>query len=159
MMDFLYRAIVIGVGATAIFDLWAIFLNRAFAIPLPNWAMTGRWFLHLPQGRFTHESIANSPPMPNELAAGWIGHYLIGIAFAAITLVIGGGAWAQRPTLLPPLIVGWVTVGCGWFILQPGMGAGVAASKRPDANRVRLLNILGHTVFGLGMFAVAWLIR
>ena len=72
---------------------------------------------------------------------------------------LGGPGWASNPTIWPALIVGWVTIGCGWFILQPGMGAGIAASKRPDANRVRLLNILGHTVFGLGMFIAAWAIR
>lgn len=159
MLDFLLRAIVIGVGATILFDLWQILLNRTLGIPLPNWAMTGRWFLHLPRGRFVHENIAAAEPMLNELAAGWIGHYLIGVLFAAATLIIGGAGWAKSPTLLPPLIVGWITIGCGWFILQPGMGAGVAASKRPDANRVRLLNIAGHTVFGLGMFLTALLIR
>jgi hypothetical protein len=60
---------------------------------------------------------------------------------------------------MPPLIVGLVTVGAGWFLLQPGMGAGIAASKRPNANQIRVLNIAGHIVFGLGLYARALLIR
>ena len=50
-------------------------------------------------------------------------------------------------------------VGCGWFILQPGMGAGIAASKRANANMVRALNIVGHTIFAVGLWGTALLIR
>ena len=60
---------------------------------------------------------------------------------------------------MPPLIVGLVTVGAGWFLLQPGMGAGIAASKRPNPNQARMLNIAGHIVFGLGLYLTAVLIR
>jgi hypothetical protein len=159
MSDFVLRSLVIGVAATAILDLWAILLNRVLGLPLSNWALVGRWFLHLPAGRFAHDTIADAAPFARELAAGWIAHYAVGVLFAAITLMIGGAGWARNPTLLLPLVVGIVTVGCGWFILQPGMGAGIAASRRPDANRARLVSLVNHTVFGLGMFAAAWAIR
>jgi hypothetical protein len=39
------------------------------------------------------------------------------------------------------------------------MGAGWAASRRPDAWRVRLLNIVGHTVFAVGLWGTALLLR
>ncbi len=65
----------------------------------------------------------------------------------------------QNPTLLLPLVVGLVTVGCGWFILQPGLGNGIAASRRPDATRIRLLNIAGHIVFGFGLWLAAVAIK
>jgi hypothetical protein len=57
------------------------------------------------------------------------------------------------------LALGLVTVGAGWFLLQPGMGAGIAASKRPNARQVRAINIAGHVVFGLGLYGSALLIR
>jgi Protein of unknown function (DUF2938) len=94
-----------------------------------------------------------------ELQLGWLVHYGVGILFAAVTLLIGGAAWTRSPGLLLPLVIGLVTVGCGWFILQPGMGAGFAASKKPERNRIRLLNILGHMVFGFGLYGTALLIR
>jgi Protein of unknown function (DUF2938) len=75
------------------------------------------------------------------------------------TLVLGGAAWAETPTWPLPLIVGIVTVGCGWFILQPALGAGIAASRKPDANRIRALNIAGHIVFGLGLWLAAMAVR
>ena len=159
MLEVIGRSLAIGIVATALLDLWALFLNRAFGIPLANWAAIGRWFAYLPRGRFMHDTIADTPPVPGELAIGWIMHYLIGALFAGIVLLLWGLDWARNPTLLPALIVGVVTVGCGWFILQPGMGAGIAASKRPNANRLRLMNIIGHTVFAVGLWGTALLIR
>ena len=70
-----------------------------------------------------------------------------------------GGAWFAAPTFLPAWILGIVTVGAGWFLLQPGLGIGVAASKLPNANTVRLLNLVSHTVFALGLYGTALLIR
>lgn len=159
MLEFLVRAVLIGIGATALIDLWAQILKRAFGLPAANWALVGRWFAHLPRGRLLHEDIARSEPVPNELAIGWIAHYLVGILFAAIVLAIWGLGWAQNPTFLPALIVGLATIGCGWFILQPGMGAGIAAAKRANAGQLRLLNIVSHTIFAVGLYGTALLIR
>lgn len=158
-MEFLLRAVAIGIGATALFDLWQLLLNRLFGLPLPNWAMPGRWFAYLPRGTFRHDDIAKTPPVANERAIGWAMHYLVGILFAGIVLAIWGLDWARNPTFLPALIVGLATVGCGWFVLQPGMGAGIAAAKKPNASQIRLLNIAGHTVFAIGMWGTALLIR
>ena len=57
------------------------------------------------------------------------------------------------------MLVGFVTIGTGWFILQPAMGGGIAASKRPNANQIRLMSVAGHIVFGLGLYFSALLIR
>jgi len=158
-MDVLVRTVLVGIGATALLDLWALLLNRIFGLPLPNWALVGRWFAHLPRGRVLHEDIARSEPVANERAIGWLAHYAVGILFAGIVVAIWGAAWLRNPAFLPALIVGLATVGCGWFILQPGMGAGIAASKRANANTVRALNIVGHTVFAVGLWGTALLIR
>ena len=159
MADFLYRSILIGVGATALFDLWVLLLKHVFGIPGGNWSPVGRWFCHLAGGKVFHDDIARAQPFAHEKAAGWIGHYAVGILFAAILLLVAPPGWTAQPTLMPALIVGLVTVGAGWFLLQPGMGAGIAASKRPNRNQVRMLNIAGHIVFGLGLYVTALLIR
>ena len=41
--------------------------------------------------------------------------------------------------------------------MQPGMGAGIAASKTPKPNAARLRSAMTHTVFGLGLYASALL--
>jgi hypothetical protein len=159
LTDFLYRSLLIGIGATAIFDLWGLFLKHAFGLPGANWGPVGRWFCHLARGTVYHEDIAKARPFAYERAVGWIGHYAVGVLFAAILLALVPVHWRQEPTLMPALLVGLVTVGAGWFLLQPGMGAGIAASRRPNANQIRALNIAGHVVFGLGLYASAFLIR
>lgn len=152
-------AVAIGIGATALLDLWNLFLNRAFGLPLPNWGMVGRWFCHLATGRLSHDRIGDSAAFPFERAAGWIAHYAIGILFAAALMLIWGVGWAKTPTLLPALFVGWVTILAGWLILSPGMGNGIAAALTPNPSRARLMNMAGHTVFGIGLWVSTLLVR
>jgi hypothetical protein len=157
VLDFLVRALLIGVGATVVFDLWGLFLQRAFKAPPSNWAMVGRWFGHFPRGRFVHDSIAKAERIPGELAIGWIAHYVIGIAYAVILLAIWGLDWARRPTLPPALIVGLAGLVAPLFVMQPGMGAGIAGSRTPNPNATRLRSVLNHTVFALGLYLSALL--
>jgi hypothetical protein len=41
--------------------------------------------------------------------------------------------------------------------MQPGMGAGIAASKTPNPNVARLRSIVTHTVYGIGLYGSALL--
>jgi hypothetical protein len=123
-------------------------------VPAPNWGLVGRWFCHLTDARVFHDDIALARAYPFEHAVGWIGHYVIGIVYAGALLVFTRPDWASAPTLAPAL-----AVGAGWFLLQPGMGAGIAASKRPNAKQIRVLNITGHIVFGFGLYGSALLVR
>ncbi|MNT97543.1 hypothetical protein D3C72_2398910 [compost metagenome] len=58
----------------------------------------------------------------------------------------------MRPTLAPALIVGLATVAAPFFLMQPGMGAGIAASKTPNPHIARLRSLLTHAVFGIGLY-------
>lgn len=77
------RAVLIGVGATLVMDVWARVLG-ALGIPSLSFAFLGRWLGHLPGGRWRHESIAHAAPVRHELLIGWSAHYAIGITFAAL---------------------------------------------------------------------------
>jgi len=158
-MDYLVNAILIGAGATVVVDLWAIARKQAFEIPLPNYGLVGRWLAHLARGQFRHESIAASPPVPCERVIGWVAHYIIGVAFAGLLLAVWGLAWVRQPTLEPALLVGIGTVAAPFLIMQPGMGAGVAASRLPRPAAARLQSIVTHTIFGLGLYAAGWVAR
>ena len=149
------RALIIGIGATAVLDLWSTLLKRLFAVPAPDWGMVGRWFGHFPQGRFVHESIGAASPVRGERLIGWTAHYAIGIAYAALLLAIWGLDWARQPTLLPALVVALFTVVAPFFIMQPGMGAGIAASRTPNPAQARLRSLLNHSVFGVGLYLSA----
>jgi len=56
----------------------------------------------------------------------------------------------------PALAVGIGTVAAPFFLMQPGMGAGIAASRTPRPNAARLQSLLTHAVFGLGLYVSAW---
>ena len=158
-MGLLLKGVVIGIGATVLMDIWAVLLWKAFGQARPNWAPVGRWFWHLKNGAVFHDDIGKAEPYANELALGWIGHYAVGMLYGVVLALIVGETWFAAPTFLPAWILGIVTVGAGWFLLQPGLGIGVAASKLPNANTVRLLNLVSHTVFALGLYGTALFIR
>jgi hypothetical protein len=147
MFDVIWRAIAIGIGATVLMDLWALFLHKAFGQPRPNWGPVGRWVWHLTDKVF-HDDIGTAAPYAHEVALGWAFHYFVGIVYGIILVVLAGTGWLSAPTFLPAFILGIVTVGAGW-----------AASKLPNPMKVRALNLVAHTVFALGMFSTALLIR
>jgi hypothetical protein len=154
-MDFMTRAILIGIGATLLMDLWALLLQRAFGISSLDYTMVGRWLGHMPAGQFTHASIAQAGEIRGERFIGWTAHYGTGILFAGILLAACGPDWAREPTLAPALAAGILTVAAPFCIMQPGMGFGIAASRRPKANIARLRSLVTHTVFGLGLYVSA----
>lgn len=45
------RAVLIGVGATAVLDLWVQFAKRVLGLPGSNWGRVGRWLGYFPRGR------------------------------------------------------------------------------------------------------------
>ena len=155
-MDYVTSTLITGVGATAVTDIWAIARKRLLGISLPDYGLVGRWLAYLPRGRFRHEPIAASPPLRGERLIGWTAHYLIGIAFAAILLALWGLEWARQPTLGPALIVGIGSVAAPFLLMQPGMGAGIAASRTPRPAAARLQSLATHAIFGLGLYATAW---
>jgi hypothetical protein len=154
MMEFVLRAVLIGVGATMVMDVWARLL-RGFGIPSLNFAFLGRWIGHLPHGQWRHPSIAKAAPVRGELLIGWCAHYSIGMAFAALLLATFGLKWARSPSLLPALFVGIVTVAAPLLVLQPAMGAGIASSKTPRPVFNCIKSVVTHTVYGLGLYLAA----
>jgi hypothetical protein len=158
VVEVVTRTLLIGVGATAVMDVWAVAARRAFDIPTSDWAMVGRWAGHFPQGRFKHDSIAMASPVRRELAIGWAVHYFTGIAYAALIIAICGLGWARAPTLGPAVLVGVLMIVAPFFVMQPGMGAGIAASKTPKPNAARLRSLMNHTVFGIGLYVAAMLL-
>lgn len=81
--------------------------------------------------------------------------FLAGIVYAAALLLMAGPQWAANPGFLPAFILGMVTAEAGWFLLQPGMGAGWAASRRANRVRIRAMNLVANTVFALGLYLSA----
>jgi hypothetical protein len=145
-------AVLVGLGATLVLDLWALLLKRGFNIPSLSYCLLGRWILHMPGGTFRHASIAAAAPQRHECPVGWVAHYLIGTGFALVFVALVSSTWLERPTLLPAVAFGVVTVLVPFFVMQPSLGLGIAASKTPNPNRARLKSLMTHTIFGVGLY-------
>ncbi|HAT86415.1 MAG TPA: DUF2938 domain-containing protein, partial [Rhizobiales bacterium] len=66
-----------------------------------------------------------------------------------------GNGWLQSPILWPALGFGVATVIAPYFIMQPCLGAGIAASKTPAPNIARLKSLVAHSTFGIGLWLTA----
>ena len=144
------RIAAIGMGATAVMDLWLLLLQR-LGVPTLNFSHLGRWAGHWARGQWRHEAIARAAPVRGELALGWLLHYGTGMAFAALLVALHGPV----PTLPGALWVGLLTVLAPWLVMQPAMGAGIAASRTPTPWRNRLRSLANHAVFGTGLYLAA----
>ena len=151
--------LLIGIGATFTMDAWGVLRRRLFGVPAPDYALVGRWLGHMPMGRFRHDAIARSPAVRGERALGWCMHYLTGVLFAAVLPMVWGIAWLRHPTPGPALLVGVVTVAAPFLLMQPGMGAGIAASRTRRPSMARAHSLLNHLVFGAGLYVSALLLH
>jgi hypothetical protein len=158
LQDFVVAGAV-GVGATLIMDLWNLFLKQAFGVASLNYCLLGRWIAHMPMGTFRHVSIATAGRRVGECSLGWAAHYSIGVAFAVVFMALVSDGWLARPTPLPPLVFGLVTVAVPFVIMQPSLGMGVAASRARHPGKARLKSVTTHVVFGLGLYLSALLVR
>ena len=144
-----------GVGATLIMDAWNLFLKQVFGIQSLNFCLLGRWICHMPRGTFRHSSIVAASQKPFECPVGWLAHYSIGVTLAVVFVVLASGDWFARPTFLPVLTYGILTVVFPLFVLQPLLGFGVASSRAPNPTQARLKSLMTHTVFGVGLYLCA----
>lgn len=156
-MNPLLSTVIVGAGATVVMDAWGIVRRPLLGLPPPDYGLVGRWIAHMPRGRFRHDSIAAATPIRGERVIGWIAHYLTGIAFAGILVGLCGVGWLHAPTLVPALAVGLGSVAAPFLLMQPGMGAGVAARRTPRPGRARIQSVLTHAIFGLGLYAAGWM--
>ncbi|TGL13326.1 DUF2938 domain-containing protein [Leptospira meyeri] len=160
-MDFLiendWKIVFVGIGATMAMDVWRLFLQKTVGVSSLDLGLLGRWVGYLFRGKFFHTSIGKTEAIPNETELGWASHYAIGILFSFLLPIIWGEGWLKNPTIVPAFLVGVGTVVAPWFLMQPAMGIGIAASKTPKPYQVRLRNIAIHTVYGLGLYGSAFL--
>lgn len=156
-MDIFIQGVLIGVIATIGMDFWSLVVKHLLGLPTANWAHVGRWFGHMPRGAFVHRPISESAAIPNELAIGWIAHYLTGIVYGVAYVIIVTVLLSREPSLLSALIFGLATLVAPWLIMQPCMGAGAFASQTPKPGVTRLINCSMHVVFGISLY-LGWLL-
>lgn len=154
-MNIILQAALVGVGGTIVLDSYAFLLQRLFGVPVTNWRVVGRWLGHMPRGRFVQTHLGQAEPIPGEHALGWVFHYVIGIGYGLLLVGIWGSEWLLQPGITEPLVLALVLLILPYCIMMPGMGMGIAGSRTPKPVVTRLKSVMGHSIFGIGMYLTA----
>ncbi len=82
----------------------------------------------------------------------------VGIAWAALYVVIMKLGFGSDPTFISALAVSLALLVAPWFVMQPALGFGFMAARLPKPAAVRAVNVSAHTVFGVGLYlgAIGW---
>ena len=152
------KIIAIGIGATLLVDLWG-YVQSLFKIKSLDYRFVGRWIAGFHNGKFRHENIINSPPIRGELLLGWAAHYLIGITFSFLLIILFGTNWIDKPEIFSALLVGIITLLAPLFIMQPALGFGFGSSKLPNPNLRMFKSFMTHLIYGFGLYLSAILIN
>lgn len=111
--------------------------------------LIGRWFLYLFRGKFSHDSILDSPPLRLEVPIGALVHYSIGAVLGALYFAtvqrLGSG-----PDIWSAVTFGVATTVLSWLYLYPAWGYGWLGA---DARGFRLtyFSLYNHVFFGIGL--------
>lgn len=144
------RGAAAGLAATMAMDLGAqTVVARALGMKPLGPRNLGRWIGHMREGRFTHDAIETTGPVPREAAIGVAAHYLIGPALGVgYTLVLRLAG--IRSSL--PLGIGYgiATTAFPWFIVYPAYGWG-AMGLQAGGGKIAAFALLNHLVFGAGL--------
>lgn len=153
------QVILVGIVATVVMDIWSWLQRNVLRIPSLDYGLIGRWVLSMFRGKWVHRPIMVTPAIKGETWLGWFLHYLIGVVFSVAHLLVFGIAWLAEPTLLPALLTALATLVLPFFVIQPCLGFGMAASKTPAPWKARWLSLLTHSVYGVGLFIAAQCLR
>ena len=149
---YILQGIISGIIATIIFDLFNISLNFAYNIDKPKWNFVGRYFLGYKEGKYIRNTLKNDDAVENELIWGYCIHYLVGIIFGLFYVLINL-LFFNYPSLFIAYLVGFITVLGAWCFLMPfAYNLGFFASKTDTQFKIMIQNLIGHFIFGTGLF-------
>lgn len=117
-------------------------------------ALTRGWM----EGIIFYSSPSELLIMPQDLFAGFISHYVIGIIFAA-PLCIATVKYYPQIHYIHALIYGALTSVVSLTLLFPAIGLGFAASKSMQPEFMVMSNIVNHFFYGVGLALSVHIIR
>ena len=148
----IFQGLISGLIATIIFDLFNQSLNYAYNISKPKWFLLGRYFIGCTRGKYFRDSLEVDDKEHNELIWGYAIHYLIGLIYG-LFYVIFNLLLFDYPSILAAYCFGFITVLGAWCFLMPfAYNLGFFASKSDQQLKILAQNLIGHFVFGTGLF-------
>ena len=149
---FILQGLISGLVATIIFDLFNQSLNFAYGIDKPKWNILGRYFLGYKEGRYIRETLLDDAEVKNELLWGNIIHYVIGVIYGLIYVILNI-LFFDYPSIFIAYLFGFLSVLGAWCYLMPfAYNLGFFASKSNNQLNVLVQNLIAHFIFGTGLF-------
>lgn len=143
--------LIAGVLACLVMDTFQRLLFLILNILPSNWGMVGRWTAYtVTRGKVINPKIDTLPAISGETSLGWLVHYLVGVGYALVYLVMQEAGWLDN-SFYSGAIFGIASVAVPWFFFLPAMGKGIMARLTDNPRLVCFLALLNHFVFGLGM--------
>jgi hypothetical protein len=150
-------AALIGCRATAFLDLWSLFLRLAFRAPCPTSAWSSRWFSHMSKAGYQGMHPLRLPHrcIPNARSAGSPTYVIGAFNGLAIVSVRIRRLGLAKPTIMPALIIGLVTVLPAIPHHATRVRAWPCGIPSTQSMHARIRTLLSHTVFGIGLYDCA----
>ena len=112
----------------------------------------GRYFLGYKENKFIRTNLIDDEEIDNELLWGYFFHYLIGIIYGVIFVILNF-LFFEYPSIFIAYTFGFFTVLGGWCFLMPfAYNLGFFASKSDQRSNILVQNLIAHFVFGTGLF-------
>ena len=150
-MLFIIQSMLIGALSTFFMDVVALFRERFFQIKPLNYAFIGRWFLTFKDGKIIHKNITQSSSKKFERAFGWGIHYLTGILWVYLYLILKS-IYAFEHLFMSILIFSLCTTLLPLMLIQPALGFGFFAAKTPNPWLGVKNSVIAHVAFGIGLY-------
>lgn len=158
MENMLYFCLVVGIGSTIILDLWVTLVEKMLGIPQTNWGIVGRWIFGIPKGNWVLDASIDKAPNAQEKTLGWLFHYVVGIGYAVLIILLFGASFIDEPSIMPIIVVGLVlSTLAGLAILMPALGAGFMGRLVPNWFAMFIYLVVTHAVFAEGQYGFSML--
>ncbi len=154
ILSSLVFALLGGIVGAIMMDITDIYAHKLGITSGVKVAHIGRWVLGMGQGVYWYADIDQAEPLPREVRAGWIFHFVVGGAVVGLGyplyFLLMGQALPEH-NLLPGLIYGLATSLLPWLILLPAFGWGLFGLRAPKGAIPLLASTISHIPYGIGI--------
>jgi hypothetical protein len=154
LSNLLTRIVVIGIGGTLCIDLFTTVLGF-FKVTTNGLRFVDRYIAYALDGAYSYDTIIQTKSVTGELLYGYAVHYIAGISFAFLLLLLYKKEWFYKPKLLPAFVVGLISYLPALFIIQPLFGFGVAFSELDGQIPLLFKTSIIHIIYGVGLYCTA----
>ena len=148
----LLYGLISGIIATIFFDIYQIAIKYSYDINKTRWDLVGRYFIGLSSKKYNRKNLIEDEPEQFELMLGYLIHYIIGVIYGYLYVIINL-IFFNEPSILIALIIGFISILGSWCIMMPfAFDIGFFAKKLDNQYQILVQGLIIHFIFGIGLF-------